>query len=86
MILLVLIILFFIYKNKKRKDENKSFPLFETKIEPILYRLNKNKNNLQKYNIYLNQINKKFNELLITFPKSYENDIYQYYDYISKNF
>ena len=30
------------------------------------------------------QINKKFNELLVTFPKSYEDDIYQYYDYISK--
>ena len=85
MILLVLIILIFIYK-KKKKDENNSFPIFETKIQPILYRLNKNKNNVQKYNYYLNQINKKFNELLVTFPKSYENDIYQYYDYISKKF
>lgn len=89
MILIVLLILVYFFWKKKNKEHQKYpllnekvFPLFSNKIKPLISKLENSKNNISKYKFYLEKINNEFEYMIIQYPKRFEPQIADYYDYI----
>jgi len=93
MILIVLLIIIYFFWYKKKEEKNKSpllkkkiFPLFRNKIDPLITKLENSKNDISKYNFFLEKINNEFEYMLIQYPKRFESQIIDYHDYIMTNY
>ena len=87
MILLILLILlyFLIYHKKK---ENKYLPFIHQKINKLVKKLDKYylTNQNERYNNTIDHINQEMKEILISFPKHQEPEIYQYFNSIMNKY